>query len=60
MLEIDNKFKVGAVVFAKVNPKEKMVVRRFVHRIYYCRFPNEPNRKEAVYFERELLGDVLS
>jgi len=59
MIETENKFKEGAIVFTKVKPNEKMVVRRFVDRIYYCRFLNEPNRKEAVYFERELVGEGL-
>lgn len=54
---IENKFKEGEVVFAKVNPTLKLVVRRYVDRIYYCRIQQTPTRKELVYFERELMSD---
>jgi hypothetical protein len=51
----ENRYKEGEVVFAKVNPTLKLVVRRYVDRIYYCRIKDEPDRKELVYFEREIL-----
>jgi hypothetical protein len=52
----ENKFKEGEAVFAKVAPTLKLVVRRFVDRIYYCRERDLNNPKEVVYFERELMG----
>lgn len=51
---MENKFKEGDVVFAKVNPDVKLVVRRYVTRIYYCKIQHDPDRKELVYFEREI------
>lgn len=50
-----NKFKEGEVVRAKVNPTLKLVVRRYVDRIYYCTIQQNPTQKELVYFERELI-----
>ena len=52
---MENKYKEGELVYAKVNPELKLVIRRYVDRIYYCKIQNEPGRKELVYFEREIL-----
>jgi hypothetical protein len=53
-----NKFKKGEVVFAKVAPTIKLVVRRYVDRIYYCIVQDINVHKELVYFERELMGGL--
>ena len=52
---MENKFKEGEIVRAKVNPNLKLVVRRYVDRIYYCKIQEDPTQKELVYFERELI-----
>ena len=49
-----NKYSAGDEVYAKKDPEIKLIVRRYVDSIYYCRFPNEPDRKELALFEREL------
>jgi hypothetical protein len=51
---MENKYKEGQVVYAKVDPGLKLVIRRYVDRIYYCKVQNDPTRKELVYFEREI------
>lgn len=51
---VKNKYQPGDVVFAKVNPTLKLVVRRYVDQVYYCKIQNDPERKELVYYEREL------
>ncbi len=51
-----NKFKEGDEVAAKVNPDKVLVVRRYLQRIYFCTVKDDPNAKELVYFERELVG----
>ena len=48
------RYKEGETVYAKVNPKQRLTVRCFLDQIYYCRITNEPNKKELVFFEREL------
>ncbi len=51
---MENKYKEGDIVCAKENPSQKLIVRRYVDKIYYCRVKDEPTAKELVYFEREL------
>lgn len=51
---MENKYKEGEMVCAKVAPSLKLMVRRYVDRIYYCKVLEDPGRKELVYFEREL------
>jgi len=55
MEESKGKFKAGDTVFAKENPDVKLIVRRYISRIYYCTFVEEPKKKELVLFERELV-----
>lgn len=57
---MENKYKEGEIVYAKVNPEVKLVIRRYVDKIYYCKFPDEPARKELVYFEREILPFLVN
>ena len=47
------KFKEGEAVFENVNPSRKLLVRRYLDRIYYCRTESPP-LKDVVFFEREL------
>ncbi|MGB3467830.1 MAG: hypothetical protein WBA74_21260 [Cyclobacteriaceae bacterium] len=55
MTDKENKYKGGDVVYTKENPDVKMIVRRYISQIYYCRFADEPDRKELALFERELI-----
>ena len=52
---MENKYKEGEEVYAKVNRSLKLIVRRYVDRIYYCKIKKDPTLKELVYFERELM-----
>lgn len=54
---MENKYKEGEEVYAKVNPSLKLIVRRYVDRIYYCKIKKDLKLKELVYFERELMSD---
>ncbi len=53
--EQTGKYAPGEIVFAKNNPDEKLVVRRYVSRVYYCQFLGNPHRKEIVLFEGEIV-----
>jgi hypothetical protein len=55
---IKNNFKEGEVVYAKVAPTIKLVVKRYVDRIYYCIVQDINFHKELVYFERELMDGL--
>lgn len=49
-----NIFKPGDLVCAKVNPTVKLEVRIYARRVYYCIVSNDPEKKERIFFEREL------
>jgi len=57
---MENKYKKGEVVFAKVAPKLRLIVAAYKDRIYYCSIEDEPEKKHLAYFERELVGDIAS
>jgi hypothetical protein len=50
----ESKYKTGALVTANASPAERLIVRRYVDRIYYCRQERDPEGQDIVYFEREL------
>jgi hypothetical protein len=53
---MENKFKEGEIVYATEAPTVKLTIRRSIDDIYYCRLSDNPEHKERVYFERELIG----
>jgi hypothetical protein len=57
---MENKYQEGDVVCAKENPTKKLVIRRYVDRIYYCKIQSDTTAKELVYFERELVDSSKS
>lgn len=50
----ENKYKEGEVVCEKSNPHVRLIVRRYLNRIYYCKFQWDPQQKELALFEREI------
>ena len=54
---VQNKYNPGDMVYAKVDPTLKLVIRRYIDRIYFCKIHEDPERKELVYFERELVAN---
>lgn len=54
---MENKFKPGEIVYEKINIARKLIVRRYVYRIYYCKIFDDPAHKDLVFFERELTTD---
>lgn len=53
---MENKFKVGDVVYERVRSTQKLIVRSSVGNVYYCIAEEAPHRKALVYFERDLLS----
>ena len=51
---MENKFKSGDIVCAKVNPTTPLKVRVIARKVYYCDVLDLPEEKEKVYFEREI------
>jgi len=54
----ENKYKEGEVVYARAYPTIKLIIRRYVDRIYYCNTAEAPQKKDLVYFERELMTNT--
>lgn len=54
---MENKFQEGDFVYAKTDPTLKLVVRRYLKRIYYCKMREYPNGRDLVYFEKDLVAD---
>ncbi len=54
----NNIYKVGETVYARIHPSQKLIVRRYVAKIYYCKVLSDPSLRELVYFERELMSDA--
>lgn len=52
---IPNSYEPGDVVYAKINPTLKLVIRRYIDQVYYCKVQDDPKHKELVYYERELV-----
>ncbi|GGZ37539.1 hypothetical protein GCM10007049_33440 [Echinicola pacifica] len=50
-----NSYNPGDLVYASANPTLKLIIRRYIDTIYYCKTPDFPDRKELVYFEREFV-----
>ncbi|TRX46401.1 hypothetical protein FNH22_30890 [Fulvivirga sp. M361] len=56
---VQNKYNAGDITYAKANPTLKLVIRRYIDQVYYCKVQDDPERKELVYFERELVDNPL-
>lgn len=52
---MERKFNEGDVVYERIRPSHKLIVRRYTTNIYYCLVPEFPERKDLVFFERELM-----
>ncbi|HCE57775.1 MAG TPA: hypothetical protein DER09_08150 [Prolixibacteraceae bacterium] len=52
---MENKYKEGSTICAIVNPTQKLLIRRYVAKIYYCKIQEDLTHKELVFFERELM-----
>lgn len=56
---VQNKYNAGDIVYAKVDPSLKLIIRRYVDQVYYCKVFEDTERRELVYFERELVEDPM-
>lgn len=55
---MENKFPERSVVYAIAKPEVKLIVKRYMDRVYYCRALLDPAQKELTYFERELTSEA--
>ena len=52
------KYKTGEIVYSKDDLTRKLIVRRYVTRMYFCRLADAPEGKDFAFFERELINDA--
>ncbi|MFC4871960.1 hypothetical protein [Negadavirga shengliensis] len=52
---VQNSYNEGDVVSAIIYPQTRLVIRRYIDQIYYCRIQGDAENKDLVYFERELV-----
>jgi hypothetical protein len=55
---MDNIYKEGTFITAKADSECKLIIDRYIKRIYYCKAVNNPDGKLLTYFERELIAPV--
>jgi uncharacterized protein YodC (DUF2158 family) len=51
---MENKYKIGDIVFERIHPATKLVISNYINGLYYCKLQGNSVRKAFVYFEREL------
>lgn len=51
----DNIYPEGAIITASENPSLSLKIMKYYQRIYYCAVIGDEERKQLVYFERELI-----
>jgi hypothetical protein len=44
----------GTFITAKNDPTRKLLIKRYLGRIYYCTAVDDPTQKLLAFFEREL------
>lgn len=57
-LVMTNYYTTNEIVFERIHPERKLIVKRYLNGIYYCLPLENRLRKELVYFESELKGAV--
>ncbi|MFN8713206.1 MAG: hypothetical protein ACK5Z2_10180 [Bacteroidota bacterium] len=57
-MEAENKYAEGQYVHAIDSPHIKLIIRRYLDRIYYCKIAEFPEHDDLVYFERQIEPDT--
>jgi hypothetical protein len=52
---MENTYKVGTYINAKKDPNSKLIIKRYLKRIYYCETAGSVDSKLQAYFEHELI-----
>jgi hypothetical protein len=52
---MDNIYAEGTIICSKAHPDRKLVINRYLKRIYYCKAVDDPTGKLFAFFENELL-----
>ncbi|HEY5823941.1 MAG TPA: hypothetical protein VIT44_06245 [Cyclobacteriaceae bacterium] len=55
---MDNIYPEGTFITAKAHPETKLVINRYLQRVYFCEAVGDLTHKMLPYFERELIAPV--
>lgn len=55
MRQNDNIYKTGSIVAAKKDPNVKLMIRKYIHRTYYCTVIGDAAISQLRYLEKDLL-----
>ncbi len=55
---MENTYKEGEVVYERIRPTQKLIVKRYACNLYYCQAEENTRQKELVYQERELMSSA--
>ncbi len=56
---MENKYKEGDIVYERIRPSQKLIVKLVLYNVYYCQ-PEESKKRELVFFERDLASTGMS
>jgi hypothetical protein len=54
-----NKYKEGEIVYERVRPTQKLLIRRCADGVYYCNVEESHTKKELVFLERDIKSLLL-
>lgn len=54
--DLNNRYSEGDLVSTKETPSKKLVVRRYVGMVYYCKIQGDNTPTELIYFEKDLIS----
>ena len=52
----DNIFKIGTSVTAKGDPSVNLVIKKYIHRSYFCTVADDDSRNYRRYLEKDLIA----
>ncbi len=52
---MENMYKEGEVVYERIRPAQRLIVKRYAFDLYYCQAEENTKQKKLVYLERELM-----
>jgi hypothetical protein len=57
---MDHLYAEGTFIAAKNDPYRKLLIKRYLGRVYYCTAVDDPTNKLLAFFERELVVTVAT
>ncbi len=52
---MENTFKTGEIVYDRIRPKQRLIIKHIDSNLYYCEAEDNRQIKKLVYLERDLM-----